>query len=184
MGLFELVLVGFGLAMDAFAVAIGKGLNTRRIVPRQVLITGLWFGGFQALMPIVGYLLGCSFSSSVESIDHWIAFTLLAIIGLNMIREAIWGGEEHADADFGVRNMFLMAVATSIDALAVGVSIAFLASDIWVAALIIGVITFLMSALGVVIGHSIGARLGGMAALLGGIILIAIGTKILIEHLN
>ena len=184
MGLFELVLVGFGLAMEAFAVAIGKGLNTRRIVPRQDLITGLWFGGFQALMPIVGYLLGCSFSSSVESIDHWIAFTLLAIIGLNMIREAIWGDEEHADADFGVRNMFIMAVATSIDALAVGVSIAFLASDIWVAALIIGVITFLMSALGVVIGHSIGARLGGMAALLGGIILIAIGTKILIEHLN
>lgn len=184
MGLFELVLVGFGLAMDAFAVAIGKGLNTRRIVPRQVLITGLWFGGFQAIMPIVGYLLGSSFSSSVESIDHWIAFTLLAIIGLNMIREAIWGDEEHADADFGVRNMFLMAVATSIDALAVGVSIAFLASDIWVAALIIGVITFLMSALGVVIGHSIGARLGGMAASLGGIILIAIGTKILIEHLN
>ena len=99
MGLFELVLVGFGLAMDAFAVAIGKGLNTRRIVPRQVLITGLWFGGFQALMPFVGYLLGCAFSSSVESIDHWIAFTLLAIIGLNMIREAIWGDEEHADAD-------------------------------------------------------------------------------------
>lgn len=184
MGIFELVIVGFGLAMDAFAVAVGKGLSARRIVPREVVITGLWFGGFQALMPIIGYMLGSTFHSAVSSIDHWIAFALLLLIGLNMIREAIWGDDGQSDADFGVRSMLLMAIATSIDALAVGISIAFLATDIWVAALIIGVVTFLLSAAGVLLGHVLGARIGGKASLAGGIVLIAIGVKILIEHIG
>lgn len=185
MGLFELVLVGFGLAMDAFAVAIGKGLNTRRIVPRQVLITGLWFGGFQALMPIVGYLLGSSFAHVVSSVDHWIAFALLLLIGLNMIRETVWGDEEDApDSDFGPRKMFVMAVATSIDALTIGITLAFLNVNIWVAAAAIGIITFALSAAGVYIGYHFGAKLGSKAGILGGVVLICLGIKIFLEHLG
>ena len=184
MSTLELIIIGFGLAMDAFAVSVGKGLTLDRVEPRHALKAGVWFGGFQALMPIIGYLLGQSFSSIVVSIDHWIAFGLLVLIGLNMIREAIWGEEESQDSNFGVRHMLIMAVATSIDALAVGISMAFLGINIWLAAAIIGVITFLLSASGIYLGRTVGGKLGDKAGILGGIVLIAIGIKILVEHLG
>ena len=184
MSILELIIIGFGLAMDAFAVSVGKGLTLNRVEPRHALKAGVWFGGFQALMPIIGYLLGQSFSSIVVSIDHWIAFGLLVLIGLNMIREAIWGEEESQDSNFGVRHMFIMAVATSIDALAVGITMAFLGINIWLAATIIGVITFLLSASGIYLGRTVGGKLGDKAGILGGIVLIAIGIKILVEHLG
>ena len=169
--------------MDAFAVSLGKGLSARNVTHRHALIVGGWFGGFQALMPIVGYLLGRSFSDVVVSVDHWIAFVLLSLIGLNMIREAIWGDEEPHNADFGLRAMFLMAVATSIDALAVGVTMAFLDVNVWIASSTIGVITFIISVIGLYLGSRVGAKLGDKAGILGGLILIAIGIKIVIEHL-
>ena len=172
------------MAMDAFAVSVGKGLTLDRVEPRHALKAGVWFGGFQALMPIIGYLLGNSFSSIVVSIDHWIAFGLLVLIGLNMIREAIWGEEDNQDSNFDVRHMLIMAVATSIDALAVGISMAFLGINIWLAAAIIGVITFLLSASGIYLGRTVGGKLGDKAGILGGIVLIAIGIKILVEHLG
>ena len=184
MSTLELIIIGFGLAMDAFAVSVGKGLTLDRVEPRHALKAGVWFGGFQALMPIIGYLLGNSFSSIVVSIDHWIAFGLLVLIGLNMIREAIWGEEESQDSNFDVRHMLIMAVATSIDALAVGISMAFLGINIWLAAAIIGVITFLLSASGIYLGRTVGGKLGDKAGILGGIVLIAIGIKILVEHLG
>lgn len=184
MSILELIIIGFGLAMDAFAVSMGKGLTLNRVEPRHALKAGVWFGGFQALMPIIGYLLGHSFSSIVVSIDHWIAFGLLVLIGLNMIREAIWGEEESQDSNFDVRHMFIMAVATSIDALAVGITMAFLGINIWLAATIIGVITFLLSASGIYLGRTVGGKLGDKAGILGGIVLIAIGIKILVEHLG
>ena len=184
MSILELIIIGFGLAMDAFAVSVGKGLTLTRVEPRHALKAGVWFGGFQALMPIIGYLLGQSFSSIVVSIDHWIAFGLLVLIGLNMIREAIWGEEESQDSNFGVRHMFIMAVATSIDALAVGITMAFLGINIWLAATIIGVITLLLSASGIYLGRTVGGKLGDKAGILGGIVLIAIGIKILVEHLG
>ena len=184
MSILELIIIGFGLAMDAFAVSVGQGLTLNRVEPRHALKAGVWFGGFQALMPIIGYLLGQSFSSIVVSIDHWIAFGLLVLIGLNMIREAIWGEEESQDSNFGVRHMFIMAVATSIDALAVGITMAFLGINIWLAAAIIGIITFLLSASGIYLGRTVGGKLGDKAGILGGIVLIAIGIKILVEHLG
>ena len=184
MSILELIIIGFGLAMDAFAVSVGKGLTLNRVEPRHALKAGVWFGSFQALMPIIGYLLGQSFSSIVVSIDHWIAFGLLVLIGLNMIREAIWGEEESQDSNFGVRHMFIMAVATSIDALAVGITMAFLGINIWLAAAIIGIITFLLSASGIYLGRTVGGKLGDKAGILGGIVLIAIGIKILVEHLG
>ena len=184
MSTLELIIIGFGLAMDAFAVSVGKGLTLDRVEPRHALKAGVWFGGFQAFMPIIGYLLGQSFSSIVVSIDHWIAFGLLVLIGLNMIREAIWGEEESQDSNFDVRHMLIMAVATSIDALAVGISMAFLGINIWLAAAIIGVITFLLSASGIYLGRTVGGQLGDKAGILGGIVLIAIGIKILVEHLG
>ena len=183
MGVIELILISLGLAMDAFTVSLGKGLSARNVTPRHALIVGGWFGGFQGLMPIVGYLLGRSFSDVVVSVDHWIAFVLLSLIGLNMIREAIWGDEEQHNADFGSRAMFLMAVATSIDALAVGVTMAFLDVNVWIASSTIGVITFIISVVGLYLGSRVGAKLGDKAGILGGLILIAIGIKIVIEHL-
>lgn len=183
MGIIELLLIAVGLAMDAFAVSVGKGLTLRNVTPRHGLLVGVWFGGFQALMPIIGYLLGTSFSSIVESVDHWIAFGLLMLIGLNMIRETLSGDEEGHSADFGFKHMLLMAIATSIDALAVGVSMAFLNVSIWVAALIIGVVTFIISAAGIYLGARFGSRIGTKAGIIGGVILIAIGIKIVIEHI-
>lgn len=184
MSTLEIIIIALGLAMDAFAVSLGKGLALERVVPRHALTAGIWFGGFQALMPIIGYYLGYSFSDVVHSIDHWIAFALLLLIGGNMIREAIWGDQKSHNGDFGVRNMLLMAVATSIDAMAVGISMAFLGINIWRAAAIIGIITLLLSTTGIYLGRSVGSKLGDKAGIIGGIVLIAIGTKILIEHLS
>lgn len=185
MGIIEIILIAISLAMDAFAVSVGKGLSLRTIEPRHALKVGVWFGGFQALMPLIGYYLGRSFAGVVVSVDHWIAFGLLLLIGLNMIRETIWGDEEDDSAsDFGIRTMFVMAVATSIDALAVGVSFAFLDVNIWVSVLVIGLVTLLLSSSGIYLGRIFGSRLGDKAGIVGGVVLIAIGVKILVEHLN
>lgn len=184
MGVVELILIAIGLAMDAFAVSLGKGLTLKRVDGKFALVAGAWFGGFQALMPIIGYLLGRTFAGFVISVDHWIAFVLLALIGINMIRDTLWGDKEQHTSDFSARSMFLMAVATSIDALAVGVTMAFLDVNIWIAATVIGVITFVLSAVGVVLGYRFGTLLGSKAGLLGGVILIGLGVKIILEHLG
>lgn len=184
MGVVELILIAIGLAMDAFAVSLGKGLTLKRVDSKFALVAGAWFGGFQALMPIIGYLLGRTFAGFVISVDHWIAFVLLALIGINMIRDTLWGDKEQHTSDFSARSMFLMAVATSIDALAVGVTMAFLDVNIWIAATVIGVITFVLSAVGVVLGYRFGTLLGSKAGLLGGVILIGLGVKIILEHLG
>ena len=183
MTLTELVIIAIGLSMDAFAVSIGKGLSLRSVRLRHYLLAGLWFGGFQALMPLVGYACGVNFAEAVASIDHWIAFVLLAIIGGKMVRDALSGEEESSDADFSLRTMFLLAVATSIDALAVGVSFAFLHVDLLLSVSAIGLTTFLFSAVGVQIGHLFGNRWRSHAELLGGVVLISMGLKILVEHL-
>ena len=184
MDILSLVLIAVGLAMDAFAVAICKGLAMRKPGVRSILIIGLWFGLFQALMPVIGYYLGSAFYDYIADFDHWIAFILLALIGANMIREALSGDEEDVDDDIGVRTMLILAVATSIDALAVGISLAMTGDDILTSAVLIGVITFLISAAGVKIGSLFGDRFGKKAELAGGIILIVIGLRILLEHLG
>lgn len=187
MSLFELFLIAVGLSMDAFAVAICKGLATGRVKLGQMVIVGLWFGIFQALMPLIGYLLGVNFSTLIQSIDHWIAFILLGLIGANMIREAVGGDEEccnEEDASYSIRAMLPLAIATSIDALAVGVSFAFLSVDIVPAVTFIGVCTFILSAFGVKIGSVFGLRFKKKAEIAGGVILILMGAKILLEHLG
>ena len=186
MGVVEIIIIAVGLAMDAFAVAIGKGLSVKRIEPRHSMSVGLWFGGFQALMPLVGYMLGISFSSLVSHIDHWIAFTLLGLIGANMIREAVSKDEHDAESgrDFSARQMLLLAIATSIDALAVGVSLAFIGTNIWLAVTIIGFITMILSMIGLRIGNVFGSRHKSRAEIFGGCILIFIGSKILFEHIS
>ena len=183
MGFVELFLIAVGLSMDAFAVSVCKGLSVRKVRLRHLLLAGLYFGGFQFLMPVIGWLLGVRFELLIQSVDHWIAFGLLSIIGLSMIRESRSGAEELND-DFGFRTMLLLAVATSIDALAVGVTFAFLQVRILPAAGLIGVTTFLLSALGIRIGSVFGARFKSGAELAGGVILILIGLKILLEHLG
>lgn len=183
MGIAELVIIAIGLSMDAFAVSICKGLSVQKVRPVHVMQTGVWFGGFQALMPVVGYFLGVSFADFVGTVDHWIAFILLGIIGGNMIKESSHKDEDYnVDPDFSVRTMLAMAVATSIDALAVGVSFAFLKVNIWEAVLLIGVTTALFSGVGVLIGNFFGARWKSKAEFVGGFILIAMGLKILLEH--
>ena len=182
MGFIELLLISVGLAMDAFAVSVGKGMTVKRVRPYHALNAGAWFGAFQALMPIIGFFVGRSFADYVVSVDHWIAFGLLIIIGVNMIREAISGEEEVVDGNFGVRTMLIMAIATSIDALAVGISMAFLHVNIWISVAVIGIVTFAISAAGVYLGASFGSRLGSKAGIVGGVILIAIGIKIVVEH--
>lgn len=184
MSLFSLFLLAVGLSMDAFAVAVCKGLATQKLTLKKACIVGLWFGLFQALMPTIGYLVGFRFQEKITSLDHWIAFVLLALIGVNMIREAFSKEEEKANASLAFREMLLLAVATSIDALAVGVTFAFLPDiPIIPAVSFIGVVTFLLSALGMKIGNVFGIRYKSKAELAGGIILILIGSKILIEHL-
>lgn len=193
MQLWELFVIAVGLSMDAFAVSICKGLSVEKLRPHHTLIVGAWFGGFQALMPLIGYLLGTGFAQKIQSIDHWVAFVLLSLIGANMVKEAIEGMKTTTDASdadepemrsgFGVKSMFPMAVATSIDALAVGVSFAFLQVQIVPAVTFIGVITFVLSAIGVVIGNIFGAKYKSKAELFGGIVLILMGIKILVEHL-
>ena len=189
MGFVELLLIAVGLSMDAFAVSICKGLSVRRLEMRHMLLAGLYYGGFQALMPLLGYLLGSSFASFITAYDHWITFILLALIGGNMVREALHNGEEEEEeeaqgADFGVRVMLPLAIATSIDALAVGVSFAFLQVRILPAILVTGLTTFCFGVAGVKIGNLFGARYESKAELVGGIILILIGAKILLEHLG
>lgn len=183
MGYIELFIIAVGLSMDAFAVAIAKGLSVQRVTPRHSLCVGGWFGGFQALMPLLGFYLGVTFSRFVESVDHWIAFILLGIIGFNMIREAASCEKVVPDPDFSARTMFLMAVATSIDALAVGVSFAVLSVEIWSAIAIIGVTTFVLSIIGLKIGNIFGCRYKSKAEFLGGLVLLLLGVKILVEHI-
>ena len=184
MGLFELFLVAVGLSMDAFAVAVCKGLALKRADGKSMALVGLWFGGFQALMPVLGYLVGVQFKDAITAVDHWIALCLLAIIGGNMIREAASGGEEAEDASLSAKTMALLALATSIDALAVGVGFAFLSVNITAAAGFIGAVTFLLSAVGMKVGSVFGGRYKARAELAGGVILILLGTKILLEHLG
>lgn len=186
MSIWELVLLAVGLSMDAFAVAICKGLSVSKAGARESAITGLYFGGFQGLMPLLGYALATRFSQMITSIDHWIAFILLGIIGGNMVKEALGGCEEceRVDSSFGWRAMLPMAIATSIDALAIGVTLAFLEVDILPSVTLIGVITFLFSAAGVKIGNLFGAKYSTRAELFGGVILILMGGKILVEHLG
>ncbi|MBQ3497041.1 MAG: manganese efflux pump [Oscillospiraceae bacterium] len=181
----ELFILAVALSMDAFAVAVCKGLALRQMRWRSAALVGLWFGGFQGLMPLIGWFLGSQFAESIRVVDHWVAFILLSIIGGNMIREALGGGEDEEESDsLGVRVMLAMAVATSIDALAVGVTFAFLSVPILPAVTFIGVTTFLLSMLGVKIGNMFGTRYKARAELAGGIILILLGTKILLEHLG
>lgn len=183
MSYLELFVIAVGLSMDAFAVSICKGLSVRRLKPRHNLICGLYFGGFQALMPVIGWLLGRQFESLIKSIDHWIAFALLVLIGANMIREAVKNEEENLNDSFSPKTMLPLAVATSIDALAVGVTFAFLDVSIVPAVAMIGATTFILSAVGVKIGNVFGAKYKSKAELVGGIVLVAMGVKILIEHL-
>ena len=184
MGLGELFFIAVGLSMDAFAVAVCKGLSIRRLRPRHAVIVGLYFGVFQALMPALGYFLGSAFAEAVTQIDHWIAFLLLAAIGGNMIRESLREDDEPCDPSLGPREMLGLALATSIDALAVGVSFAFLRVDIAPAVTLIGCVTFLLSLGGVWLGHLFGARFKSKAEFLGGLVLILLGLKILLEHLG
>ncbi len=190
MGIGELFLLAVGLSMDAFAVSVCKGLAMKKATLKAEATCGLWFGGFQALMPTVGFFLGALFADAIEAFDHWVAFALLAIIGINMLKEALEkkdesGDNPEKDADLSVKTMFLMAVATSIDALAVGISLAMVGSvNIWLAAAFIGICTCLLSALGVRIGNVFGSRYEKKAELAGGVILILLGVKILLEHLG
>ena len=184
MGLIELFLIAVGLSMDAFAVSVCKGLAMPKCTFKKAAIVGLWFGGFQALMPAIGYVLGAQFQEAIASIDHWIAFVLLALIGGNMIHEALDNDEEEADASLNVKTMFLLAVATSIDALAIGITFEFLKVNIIPAVCFIGIVTFIISFAGVKIGNVFGARYKNKAEIVGGIILILLGLKILLEHLG
>ncbi|MBR1993849.1 MAG: manganese efflux pump [Firmicutes bacterium] len=181
MSLFELFLLAVGLSMDAFAVSICKGLSLCRITPKHMCIAGAWFGGFQALMPLIGYFLGSVFSEIVTKYDHWVAFILLAFIGGNMIKESLEKEADSCDASMTMRSMFLLAIATSIDALAVGVTFAFLNVSIVPAVCFIGIVTFVFSALGVKIGSIFGTKYKSKAELFGGIVLILIGLKIFLE---
>ncbi len=186
MGFGELLLLAVGLSMDAFAVSVCKGLAMKKASPQAMATCGAWFGGFQALMPLIGFFLGAMFAQAIEAFDHWIAFGLLALIGVNMLREALGKAEEApADADLSVKTMLVMAIATSIDALAVGISLA-MAGDvnIYLAIVLIGATTFVLSALGVKIGNVFGDKYEEKAELAGGIILILLGLKILLEHLG
>ena len=183
MGVIELLVLALGLSMDAFAVSICKGLSVPKLQAKHCLICGVYFGGFQALMPLIGWALGIRFQSMITNIDHWIAFALLAVIGANMIKESFSKEEECPDASFGFKTMLTLAVATSIDALAVGVTFAFLDVSIVPAVLLIGATTFVCSAVGVKIGNVFGNRFQSKAEFLGGLVLIAIGLKILMEHL-
>lgn len=183
MSLFELFLIAVGLSMDAFAVAVCKGLSMGKMNYKHALIIGLYFGVFQALMPFLGYILGARFQSSIMAYDHWIAFFLLAVIGGNMVRDSLNSDEDSCDASVAFKDMVVLAVATSIDALAIGVTFAFLKVSIVPAVSFIGVITFLLSVVGVKVGNVFGCRYKSRAEFAGGLILIALGIKILVEHL-
>ena len=188
MGIFELFILAVGLSMDAFAVSICKGLCVQRTTLKHMVIAGLWFGGFQALMPFIGYTLGSAFTDYIIAVDHWIAFILLALIGGNMLKEA-FGDEDDCECSceidknpFGFKTMLTMAIATSIDALAVGVTFAFLRVNIWWAIAFIGVTTFCLSGIAIKIGSIFGSKFKSKAEIAGGLILIILGVKILVEH--
>ena len=182
MGLIEIILTAIGLSMDAFAVSICKGLSTKDVKPRHSLVTGLYFGLFQALMPMLGYFLGVNFQDAISSIDHWIAFILLSLIGISMIKES--RDDDEGDDSYDFKTMILLAIATSIDALAVGISFAILDVDILTSSALIGLITFCLCAFGVKAGCRLGSKSRSRAELIGGVILILIGLKILLEHLG
>ena len=184
MGVVEIIIIGFSLAMDAFAVSLSKGLASGKYKIKNSIICGIWFGGFQMLMPLIGCFLGEKFASSIQAFDHWIAFILLALIGSNMLKEAFSDDEEEAGASYSIKAMFPLAVATAIDALAVGITFAFLGVNIWLAVAIIGAITFITSGLGVKIGSIFGEKYAKRAEIAGGLLLILMGLKILIEHLG
>lgn len=183
MSILELFILAVGLSMDAFAVSVCKGLSLGKIKPKHMCIAGAWFGGFQALMPLIGYFLGIFFAEMIEKYDHWVAFVLLAIIGGNMIKES-FDKDEKVDSSMDVKSMLLLAIATSIDALAVGVTFAFLQVQIVPAVSFIGVITFIFSAVGVKIGSLFGTKYKSKAELFGGIVLVLIGIKILLEGIG
>ena len=187
MGILELLLLAVGVSMDAFAVSICKGLAMKRVTLKEGMTCGVWFGGFQAMMPLLGFFLGSLFAHAIEAIDHWVAFGLLALIGGNMLKEAFSKEEEeeHTGADLSFKTMFVMAVATSIDALAIGISLAMAGNvNIVAAVCFIGVTTCVLSALGVKIGNLFGSRFEKKAEAAGGLILIVLGLKILLEHLG
>lgn len=186
MGIAELCILAVGLSMDAFAVSVCKGLAMPKLSKKTMLIVGGWFGSFQALMPLVGYFLGYQFRDKITAVDHWIAFVLLVIIGANMVRESFSRDDdgEEANAALDIKTMFVLAVATSIDALAIGITFAFLNVHVGWAVTFIGVTTFVIAAAGVKIGNLFGTRYKAKAELAGGIILIVLGVKILLEHLG
>lgn len=183
MSIIELFILAVGLSMDAFAVSICKGLSLRKTEIKHMVIAGLWFGGFQALMPLIGYFLGSYFADMVSKVSHYIAFALLLIIGGNMIKES-FGKEEELDGSMTIKGMLLLAIATSIDAFAVGVSFAFLKVNIIYAVLFIGVVTFAFSSAGIKIGSIFGAKYKSKAELAGGVILVLLGLKILLGGLG
>lgn len=182
MSLWELFVIAVGLSMDAFAVSVCKGLSVQKVKPKHYLIVAAYFGGFQALMPLLGYLLGVRFEAMVANVDHWIAFVLLGLIGANMVRESR-AGEEKLDDSFTVSTMLILAVATSIDALAIGVTFAFLGANIVEAIILIGITTGIISGVGLKIGNVFGSRYKSKAEMAGGIVLILMGIKILVQHL-
>lgn len=189
MGFAELLLLAVGVSMDAFAVSVCKGLCMRKATFRAQATCGVWFGGFQALMPLLGFFLGTLFAGAIEAVDHWVAFALLGFLGINMLRDAFSREEcnscETGEADLSVKTMFVMAIATSIDALAVGISLAMAGEvNIWLAVLLIGVTTGILSAVGVKVGNVFGSRYEKKAQFCGGAILILLGVKILLEHLG
>ena len=184
MSILEILLLGIGLSMDAFAVSICKGLSAKRLQTRHYLIIGAWFGGFQALMPTIGFFLGSTFEQYITAFDHWVAFVLLSAIGAGMIKESLSKEESNGNDSFSFKTMLLLALATSIDALAVGVTFAFLQVNIAPAITIIGCTTFVISIAGVYVGNVFGSRYKSRAELTGGVILILIGLKILLEHLG
>ena len=190
MGIIEMFMLAIGLSMDAFAVSICKGLCMKKATLKSQAICGAWFGGFQGLMPLIGFFLGTLFAEAIQAFDHWVAFVLLGIIGVNMLKEAfsketVDSCDVSGEADLSVKTMFVMAVATSIDALAVGISLAMAGNvNIWLAVALIGVTTFVLSAVGVKVGNVFGSRYEKKAQFCGGAILILLGLKILLEHLG
>jgi len=184
MGVLELLLLSIGLAMDAFAVSVCKGISMKKMNWKKAIIIGLYFGGFQALMPTIGYFLGAAFQSLITSIDHWIAFILLGIIGGGMIKESFGDDEENRNDDVSFKTMIVLAIATSIDALAIGITFAFLNVNLVLAISLIGIITFILSVFGTKIGNRFGDKYEKKAEFLGGVILVLLGIKILLEHLG
>lgn len=183
MNLIDIFLLAAADAMDACAVSMAKGITTRKPTARHYMSVGLWFGGFQALMTVLGYYLGSGFSHYVESYDHWLSFILLGLLGIGMIKEALSKEEKPVNEDYSAKTMFIMAVATSVDALAVGVSLSFADVNIWTAALVIGIVTFVLSLVGLKVGNVFGNKYKSASEIFGGAILIFIGAKILVEHL-